>query len=89
MNGDDETVGQKQVQLLMQAQRNNEDYIDFRTRILSAYLEEEFNCVKATTFYFLPIGSVTPRTYIRLDQERQREFNRFILMNSGLGNRVP
>ena len=80
---------QKQVQVLMQAQRDGEDYKDFRTRVLRAYLEEELERVEATTFYFMPRGSVTPRSFFRLDQDKQKQFNRFILMNSGLGNRAP
>ena len=79
----------KQVLVLERSRRNDEPYTEYRSRVLQTYLEEELNRVKPTTFYFYPLGSVEPRTYMQLDYDKQAVFNKFIFMNAGLGNRAP
>ena len=75
--------------MLEKGRRTGEEYVDCRKRNLEVYLVEEMERVKATTFYFLPLGSVETRVFMKLTPERQKIQNRFIFMNAGLGNRAP
>ena len=85
----DKNLFYKQVIMLEKGRRVGEEYVDCRKRNLQVYLLEETERVKETTFYFLPIGSVEKRLFMKLTPERQKIQNRFLFMNAGLGNRAP